>query len=115
MVSPAAFRKLALSLPDTAEGPHFESTAFLIKGKIFATLNEAPGRAVVKLLPEQQEVMTAAGPTVFERVPNFWGTKGWTWMHLKRADAKTAQSALQTAYANVSAKPRRAASGAGKR
>ena len=64
MVSVAAFRKLALSLPDAAEGPHFENTAFLVKGKIFATLNTGTGRAVVKLLAEQQEVMTTAEPAI---------------------------------------------------
>jgi predicted DNA-binding protein (MmcQ/YjbR family) len=104
MVSAAAFRKLALSLPDAAEGPHFDSAAFLIKGKIFATLHEAPGRATVKLLPEQQEVLTSAEPAIFQRVPNFWGDKGWTWLHLKAADAKAAESALKAAYANVTAK-----------
>jgi predicted DNA-binding protein (MmcQ/YjbR family) len=107
MVSIAVFRKIALSLPETAEALHFESPAFLVKGKIFATLNEKPGRATVKLVPEQQEVLTSAEPSVFEAVPNFWGQKGWTWMHLKTADAKTAESALKTAHANVSAKPRR--------
>jgi predicted DNA-binding protein (MmcQ/YjbR family) len=104
MVSAAAFRKLALSLPETVEGPHFDSAAFLIKGKIFATLHEAPGRATVKLLPDQQEILTSAEPSIFQRVPNFWGDKGWTWLHLKAADAKAVRSALQTAYANVSAK-----------
>lgn len=107
MIAVAAFRKIALSLPETAEAVHFDNPAFLVKGKIFATLNEKPGRATVKLVPEQQEILTSAEPKVFEAVPNFWGQKGWTWMHLKTADTKTAESALRTAYANVSAKPRR--------
>jgi hypothetical protein len=109
MVSIAAFRKIALSLPETAEAMHFESPAFLVKGKIFATLHEKPGRATLKLVPEQQEMMTSAEPAVFERVPNFWGDKGWTWMHLKPADQTTAESALRTAHANVATKARRPA------
>jgi predicted DNA-binding protein (MmcQ/YjbR family) len=108
MVSIAAFCKIALSLPDTGEAAHFESQAFVVKGKIFATLNEKPGRATLKLVPEQQEVLIAAEPAIFEAVPNYWGQKGWTWMTLKTADAKTAESALTTAHANVSAPPRRA-------
>jgi len=108
-VTVAAFRKLALSLPDTAEALHFEHPAFLVKGKIFATLNESPGRATFKLMPEQQELLTSAEPTIFQSVPNYWGQKGWTWMQLKTADLKTAESALKTAHTNVSAKPRKPA------
>jgi predicted DNA-binding protein (MmcQ/YjbR family) len=103
MISVAAFRKLALSLHGAAEGPHFENTAFLVKGKIFATLNESAKRAVVKLLPEQQEVMTMAEPAIFQRVPNYWGNKGWTWMHLAHADKSAVESALRTACMNVTA------------
>ncbi len=53
MISVPAFRKIALSLPETAEALHFESPPCLVKGKILATLNEKPGRATVKLVPEQ--------------------------------------------------------------
>ncbi len=106
MVTVEAFRKLALALPDTVEAPHFESASFRIRGKIFATLLESPGRATVKLIPEQQEMLTSAEPKIFQRIPNTWGDKGWTWIYLKAADQKTAESALKTAHANVSAKPR---------
>lgn len=109
MITVAAFRKIALALPEASEALHFENPAFLVKKKIFATLNEKESRATVKLIPEQQEVMTSAEPDVFEPVPNIWGQKGWTWMHLKAADKKTTESALHTAHANVSAKPRRPA------
>jgi predicted DNA-binding protein (MmcQ/YjbR family) len=115
MVSIAAFRKLALSLPEATEAMHFENPAFLVKGKIFATLNERPGRATLKLVPEQQDVLTSAEPAIFERVPNVWGQKGWTWMHLKTADQKTTESALKTAHANVSTRPKRARTRARKR
>jgi len=115
MVSVGAFRKLALGLPDAAEAPHFELASFRAKGKIFATLSEKDARAMVKLTPEQQEMMTAAEPNIFERIPNAWGDKGATWMHLRAADQKTALSALQTAHANVAVKPSRAAKGASKR
>lgn len=101
MVSVAQFRKLALAIPDAVEAPHFDSEAFLAKGKIFATLSEGTGRAVVKFLPEQQEVMTTAEPSIFQRVPNYWGAKGWTWVHLKHADAKAVQSALALSVDNV--------------
>jgi hypothetical protein len=104
MISVAAFRKLALSLPDAAEAPHFDLASFRAKGKIFSTLSEKAERAMVKLTPEQQEMMVAAEPNVFERIPNAWGDKGATWMHLKNADKTTALSALKTAWTNVTAK-----------
>ncbi len=115
MVTIAAFRKLALALPDASEAPHFELASFRAKGKIFATLSEKEARAMVKLTPEQQEMMTGAEPKIFQRIPNAWGDKGATWMHLREADRDAAVSALQTAHANVVAKPPSRAKGTGKR
>lgn len=115
MVPVAAFRKLALSLPDATEAPHFDLASFRAKGKIFATLSEKEARAMVKLTPEQQEMVTATEPKMFQRIPNAWGDKGATWLHLRAADKTTALSALQTAHANVAAKPSRTAKGASKR
>lgn len=106
MVSLAAFRKLALSLPDAVEAPHFELASFRAGGKIFATLSEKDARAMVKLTPEQQEVLTAAEPKIFQRIPNAWGDKGATWMHLKFSDGKTAESALKAAHTNLLSTPR---------
>lgn len=107
MVTVAAFRKLAMAVDGAVEAPHFDLTSFRLDGKIFATLSEKEARAMIKLTPEQQEMLTTAEPGVFQRIPNAWGDKGATWMHLKQADAKTAQSALQLSVANL-AKPKRA-------
>ena len=101
MVSVAAFRKMALALPDAVEAPHFELASFRVGGKIFATLSEKDARAMVKLTPEQQEMLTAAEPKIFQRIPNAWGDKGATWVHLKHADARTAQSALALSVGNL--------------
>jgi len=105
MAGEALFRRLALALPDAVEAPHFETTSFRVKGKIFATLGEKEGRAVIKLTPEQQEMLIDAEPGIFERIPNAWGGKGWTWMSLKAADRMTVESALKSAWNNVAAKP----------
>ena len=111
MVTVAAFRKLALDLPGAIELPHFEFASFRAAGKIFATLSDKDQRAMVKLTPEQQEMMTAAEPDMFQRIPNAWGDKGATWLHLKAADAKTAASALNAAWSNVMVKPAKKAAG----
>ncbi len=114
MVTVDAFRKLALSLPEVVEAPHFDLASFRAKGKIFATLSEKEERAMVKLIPAQQEMMVAAEPKLFQRIPNAWGDKGATWMHLKNADRGAVASALQTAWNNVAAKAPRPKTAKGK-
>ena len=97
------FRRLALSLPEAVEAPHFDAASFRVTQKIFATLGEATGRAVVKLTREQQEMMTAAEPKVFATVPA-WGKHGWTYVHLAHADADIVLSALTASWRNVAPK-----------
>ena len=97
------FRRLALSLPQAIEAPHFDATSFRVNKKIFATLGEKEGRAVVKLTREQQEMMTAAEPKIFAPVPA-WGKHGWTYLHLANADADIVRSALTTSWRNVAPK-----------
>jgi hypothetical protein len=115
MITVAAFRKLALGLAGAVEAPHFELASFRAGGRIFATLSEKDMRAMVKLTPEQQEIVTGAEPKIFQRIPNAWGDKGATWMHLREADRNAALSALTTAHANVAAKPPARAKGVSKR
>lgn len=108
MITVTVFRKLALALPYSSEAPHFELASFRAGGKIFSTLSEKDARAMIKLTPEQQEMMVSAEPEMFERIPNAWGDKGATWLYLKRADRQAAESALRTAWTNVtSAKTRK--------
>ena len=102
-VTTAAFRKLALALPQAIEAPHFDATSFRVNKKIFATLGEAAGRAVVKLTREQQEIMASAEPKVFAAVPS-WGKHGWTYLHLANADSDIVRSALTTSWRNVAPK-----------
>ena len=97
------FRTLALALPHAIEAPHFDATSFRVNKKIFATLGEKEGRAVVKLTREQQEMMTAAEPKVFAPVPA-WGKHGWTYLHLANADSDIVRSALTTSWRNVAPK-----------
>ena len=59
MIDISTFCQFALSLPETDEAPHFDSVAFRVKKKIFATLNVQQQRATVKFSPETQEVFTA--------------------------------------------------------
>lgn len=93
-------RRIALSLPEAAEKSHFGKPDFRVRDRIFATLPDA-GRAVLKLTPEQQEIMSQAEPAIFRPVPGAWGRKGWTSIDLAAADETSLRSALSAAWRNV--------------
>jgi hypothetical protein len=109
-MTPAAFRRLALSFDGAAEGAHGGHPDFRAGGKVFAMLGY-PGRdwAMVKLVPEQQQVLMSAEPEVFVPIKGTWGLRGATSVRLAAADARTMRSALTMAWQNVTApKPKRA-------
>ena len=51
MMEQDEFRALALTFPEAVESSHFDTADFRVRNKIFATLREADGRAVLKLSP----------------------------------------------------------------
>jgi len=104
MIETETLRQFALSLPETDEAPHFDSKAFRVKKKIFATLNVAAHRATVKLSLENQDVFTAISKGAVYPVPNKWGHHGWTHIDLEKADWEMCQDALQTAWCEVAPK-----------
>ena len=112
-MTPAAFRKLALSLEGVIEGAHGGHPDFRARGKVFASLGY-PGAAwgMVKLAPEQQQILVSAEPGMFVPVKGTWGLRGATSVRLAAADARTMLSALTMAWRNVTApkarKPKRA-------
>lgn len=91
---------MALALPEAEEKSHFGKADFRVRNKIFASLPD-DGHMVVKLTPEQQEVMAGAEPAVFQPVKGGWGRQGWTRVALAAADETTLKSALVTAWRNV--------------
>ena len=93
-------RRLALSLPEAEEKSHFEKPDFRVRNRIFATLPE-DGHAVVKLTRDQQEMLTASEPDIFQPVKGGWGRQGWTRVMIEAADEITLRSALVTAWRNV--------------
>ena len=97
------FRRLALSLPETAEGAHMGHPDFRVQGKIFATLFTPRGGeecGMVKLTPEQQRRFVQEHPGVFEPVKGGWGLRGATQIHLAAAKKAAVKSALLTAWLN---------------
>jgi hypothetical protein len=99
------FRQIALSLPETTESAHRDHPDFRVRGKIFATLgwpDESWG--MVKLTPEEQEIVVAAEPAVFVPVKGAWGRQGCTNVRLDAASERTLGSALIKAWRRVAPK-----------
>ena len=104
-MTPLAFRKIALAQEGASEGRHVGHPDFRAGGKIFASLgfpNEASG--MVKLTPEQQEILVAAEPAIFAPFNGLWGQRGYTRVHLPATDTSTMKSALAMACRNATAK-----------
>ncbi len=98
MVSETAFRKIALSLPEVIEEPHFEKISFRVRKKIFATLDRKNSRACLKLSLINQNVFSAYDKSVIFPVPNKWGKQGWTFVDMKKVRKDLFVDALTTAY-----------------
>ena len=101
-MTPAGFRKLALSLDGATEGAHGGHPDFRSRGRVFATLGY-PGKdwGMVKLNPGQQQMLVAAEPDMFVPVKGTWGLRGATSVCLAEVDARTTRSALTMAWQNV--------------
>jgi hypothetical protein len=109
-MTPAAFAKLALSFDGATEGAHGGHPDFRAGGKVFASLGY-PGKdwGMVKLMPEQQQMVVAAEPGMFVPVKGTWGLRGATSVRLAEVDARTMLSALAMAWRNVTtSKPKKA-------
>jgi len=98
-MTPAAFRKLALSLPETEERQHMNHPDFRVAGKIFATLGYPDKtRGMVKLSPEDQHNFSKDYPDAFTPVKGTWGRLGATSAYLKVTNKDELAQAIQAAW-----------------
>jgi len=104
MITQAEYRALALSLPEAVESSHFETADFRVRNKIFATLRENTGRAVVKLTPDEQRLLVETMPDMLAPIAGGWGQKGWTGLDLDAASEDEALHVLKIAWRNVAPK-----------
>jgi len=101
-MTPAAFRRIALSLPETEERQHMEHPDFRVTGKIFATLGYPDKtRGMVKLSPEDQHNCSKDHPAAFVPVKGAWGRGGATSVILKNVDQETLTKAIHAAWRNT--------------
>jgi len=112
-MTPAGFRRIALSLEGAEEGSHRGAVDFRVGGRIFATLaSRAQGYGNLALTPEQQALFCEELPEVFVPIDGGWGRMGMTHVVLARTDEDVLRGALQTAWrlrveANARTKKRR--------
>ena len=98
-MTPAQFRKLALSFPDVSESAHMNHPDFRTAGRIFATLGYPDKEhAMVVLPPEEQARLIREHSKMVTPAKGAWGKRGSTVVRLDAADAATVRDALEIAW-----------------
>ena len=98
-MTPAEYRRVALSFPGASEGAHGGHPDFRVGGRIFCTLAyQKEGYGVLMLAPEQQAGMVEDAPGVFSPVPGGWGRMGMTRVRLDAVSADVLEGAMKMAW-----------------
>jgi hypothetical protein len=98
-MTPADFRRIALSFEGAEEGSHMGSPDFRVGGRIFATLaSQQQGYGNLMLTPEQQAAFVEELPSVFLPVPGGWGRMGATHVRLSEVTEDVLRGALHAAW-----------------
>ena len=98
-MTPADFRRVALSLEGVEEYPHAGFPAFRVGGRKFASLaSQAEGYGNLMLTLEQQAAFVEEAPEVFVPIPGGWGRMGHTHIRLASANEDVLIGALLSAW-----------------
>lgn len=98
-MTPAEFRRLALSLPGVEEGAHQGTADFRVGRKIFASLGYPDrGHATVMVNPHEQDLLVKDYPRAFIPAAGAWGRAGSTSVRLSLAPKRAVALALESAW-----------------
>lgn len=98
-MTPASFRRIALSLPGAIEGSHMGHADFRVNGKVFATLGWPDNTCgMVKLPPELQDALVRNAPDAFAPANGAWGRQGSTMVRLAKADQAMLSDSIKSAW-----------------
>ncbi|MFN9849859.1 MAG: MmcQ/YjbR family DNA-binding protein [Alphaproteobacteria bacterium] len=97
-------RRIALSMPESGEEPHFESASFCVNKKIFCTLAKGADRATIKLSSEDQHNLIAHDPGILSPISGYWGKKGWTEVKFTGLGEDQLKTLMRLAWAAVAPK-----------
>jgi hypothetical protein len=104
-MTPAEFRKIALSLPEAVEASHVGHPDFRVGGKIFATLSYPNASyGVLILTPEEQQNAIGQHPSAFSAVNGAWGRRGSTHVLLEAIDANALREPMTIAWRKAAPK-----------
>ena len=95
-------RRVALSMPEAYEAPHFHMASFRVGKKVFCTLHDPEPRIMLKLDPEDQHNLCDG--VVVEPVPGAWGRHGSTFVWFERLAPERLPDLMRLAWANVAPK-----------
>jgi hypothetical protein len=98
-MTPADFRRIALSLEGAEESSHMGSADFRVGGRIFTTLaSQKLGYGNLMLTLEQQAAFVEERPDIFLPIHGGWGRMGATHIRLSEANEDVLTGALQAAW-----------------
>lgn len=95
------FKNIALSFEKVAEDTKAEKSSFKVEDKIFATLNTANFKAVLRLSTNDQSKFSDSDPSAIYPAPAGWGKQGWTIFELKFVEDDVVEKALIASYHEV--------------
>src|SRR5256885_7531777 len=97
-MTPAEFRRLALSLPGVIESSHMSHPDFRVGGKIFATLGYPDKDHGVVILPQTDQArLIQSHSKAFTPAKGAWGKRGSTTVRLTSIDQATLRETLKIA------------------
>jgi len=98
-MTPADFKRIALSLPGAEEVEHAGLPAFRVGAARFASLaSQAEGYGNLTLTPELQAAFVEEAPDIFLPIPGGFGRMGHTHIRLACATEDILTGALRTAW-----------------
>jgi len=95
-------RRIALSMPESYEEPHFNIPSFRVNKKIFCTIHMDRPRIMLKLDPEDQHNLSDG--EAIEPVPGYWGRGGSTFVYFEKLAAERLPDLMRMAWVNVAPK-----------
>jgi len=103
-MTPDGIRRIALSLPEAEELPHFDRASFRVRGKIFATLHPNGEWVMLKLPVEVKEAVIQADPQAHVPLPGAWERSGSTQLEIRRMDEEKLADLVRLAWRGVAPK-----------
>jgi hypothetical protein len=95
------FRDIILALDGAEEGAHMGHPDFRANGRIFASLHSQDRFGMVKLTPDEQQVLLREHPKTFEPSAGAWGRQGCTNVRLETADRRAVRTAARLAWDGI--------------